>query len=647
MSANPHANGGLLLRDLRAARLPRLRASRSPRPATTVQRGDPGPRARGCATSSATTRRTFRLFGPDETASNRLDAVFEVDRPGLDGARSVPTDEHLAPTGRVMEVLSEHLCQGWLEGYLLTGRHGLFNCYEAFIHVIDSMFNQHAKWLKMTREIPLAAAHRLAQLPAHEPRLAPGPQRLQPPGPGLHRPRRQQEGRGHPGLPAARRELPAVGRGPLPAQPELRQRHRRRQAAGARLPVDGRGGPPLHARASASGTGRATTTATPDVVHGLLRRHPDARDARRGRPPPRAPARPAGPGRQRRRPDAARRRDGASARPDRRASSTRCSRPTGRSIFAYHGYPWLIHRLTYRRTNHANLHVRGYKEEGTVTTPFDMVMRNDLDRFHLVIDVIDRVPGLGSHAAVAAPAPGRRAPAGRAPTPASTARTPPEIRDWTLAGLNGDGAAVRVLVLNAGSATLKASRARPPDRAPVVRADVDWADRRDGRRRVARRRSARSCEVGRSAPIDAVGYRVVHGGERFTGTDAPRRRRRRRDRGAGRPRAAPQPARRSRPSAPRRRRCPDVPHVAAFDTAFHATLPEAARRYPVPGRLGAERGIRRYGFHGLSVAWSVQRAAELLGRPVDGPAARRRPPRRRLLRHRGRSAAGRSTPRWA
>ncbi len=140
-----------------------------------------------------------------------------------------------------MEVLSEHLCQGWLEGYLLTGRHGLFNCYEAFIHIVDSMFNQHAKWLKTTRDIPWRRADRLAELPAVLPRLAPGPQRLLPPGPRLHRPRGQQEGRGRPGLPAAGRQHPAVGRRPLPAQPALRQRHRRRQAAGARLPVDGRG----------------------------------------------------------------------------------------------------------------------------------------------------------------------------------------------------------------------------------------------------------------------------------------------------------------------------------------------------------------------------------------------------------------------
>ena len=160
-----------------------------------------------------------------------------------------------------MEMLSEHLCQGWLEGYLLTGRHGLFNCYEAFIHIIDSMFNQHAKWLKVTRDIPwrrpIASLNYLLTLA----RLAPGPQRLQPPGPGLHRPRRQQEGRGHPRLPAAGRQHAALGRRPLPAQPQLRQRHRGRQAAGAALADDGRGHPALRAGHRHLGLGAATTRA--------------------------------------------------------------------------------------------------------------------------------------------------------------------------------------------------------------------------------------------------------------------------------------------------------------------------------------------------------------------------------------------------
>ena len=206
--------------------------------------------------------RNFRIFGPDETASNRLDAVFEVtDRPWE--AEIDAGDDHLAPDGRVMEVLSEHLCQGWLEGYLLTGRHGLFNCYEAFIHIIDSMFNQHAKWLKVTREIPwrrpIASLNYL--LSSHVWRQDHNGFSHQ--DPGLHRPRGEQEGRDHPRLPAARRELPALGGRPLPAQPPLRERDRRRQAAVARLPVDGRGRGALRPRHRDLGLGEQRPTVTP------------------------------------------------------------------------------------------------------------------------------------------------------------------------------------------------------------------------------------------------------------------------------------------------------------------------------------------------------------------------------------------------
>ena len=205
MSANPHANGGLLLRDLRLPDFRELRR-RGPRAGRATR-----PRRRGCWAASCATssRRTptgnFRLFGPDETASNRLDAVFEATDRAWE-AEMLPGDDHLRPDGRVMEILSEHLCQGWLEGYLLTGRHGLFTCYEAFIHIVDSMFNQHAKWLKVTPEHPVAAADRLAELPADVTRVAAGPQRLLPPGPGLHRPRGEQEGRDRAGLPAAGRQ---------------------------------------------------------------------------------------------------------------------------------------------------------------------------------------------------------------------------------------------------------------------------------------------------------------------------------------------------------------------------------------------------------------------------------------------------------
>ena len=215
MSANPHANGGQLLHELVAAGLPRLRrrgrdagARRSTEPTRKL-----GAFLRDVIVANPT---TFRLFGPDETASNRLGDVFEVTDRAWD-AETEPTDDHLAPGGRVMEVLSEHQCQGWLEGYLLTGRHGLFNCYEAFIHIVDSMFNQHAKWLKVTRDDPVAPARRVTQLPAQLARLAPGSQRLLASGSRLHRPRGQQEGGGHPRLPAAGREHAPVGRRSLPA----------------------------------------------------------------------------------------------------------------------------------------------------------------------------------------------------------------------------------------------------------------------------------------------------------------------------------------------------------------------------------------------------------------------------------------------
>ena len=423
MGANPHANGGSLLRDLE---LPDFRdyAVAVDQPGDRVDRGHARPgrlaaRRHARESSPPPTSASSAPTRPPRTGSARL--FEETDRAWMADRRD--GDDHLSPDGRVMEILSEHLCQGWLEGYLLTGRHGLFNCYEAFIHIVDSMFNQHAKWLKVTRDDPLAQADRVAQLPALVARLAPGPQRLLAPGPRLHRPRREQEGRDRPRLPAAGRELPAVGRRPLPALARLRERDRRGQAAVARLPVDGRRHHALHPRDRHLGMGLQRATASePDVVlacagdiptletlaaAALLREHlPDLRvrvvnvvDLMRLQPESEHPH----------------------GLPDAEFDALfTTSQPV---IFAYHGYPWLIHRLTYRRTNHHNLHVRGYKEEGTTTTPFDMVMLNDLDRFHLVMDVIDRVPHLGETAAGAAPADGGRAPAPPRTTRASTATT--------------------------------------------------------------------------------------------------------------------------------------------------------------------------------------------------------------------------------
>ena len=217
-----------------------------------------------------------------------------------------------------MEVLSEHQCEGWLEGYLLTGRHGVFNCYEAFIHIIDSMFNQHAKWLKVTGDLAWRRPDRVAQLRPQLARLAPGPQRVLAPGPGLHRPCRQQEVRRHPRLPAARCQHPAVRRRSLPAQPALRQRHRRRQAARPELAADGPGDPALHPRHRDLGLGQQRRQRRARRRHRLGRRRPDARGTGRGRPAPAAPARDQGPLRQRRRPDAPAAGIGAPARPVRR-----------------------------------------------------------------------------------------------------------------------------------------------------------------------------------------------------------------------------------------------------------------------------------------------------------------------------------------
>jgi xylulose-5-phosphate/fructose-6-phosphate phosphoketolase len=315
MSDNPHANGGLLLKDLK---LPDFRsyAVDVPKPggataeATRVQ----GTFLRDVMKLNLESR-NFRLFSPDENNSNRWQDVLEVTNRCY-MAEIYPDDDHLAPDGRVMEVLSEHQCQGWLEGYLLTGRHGFFSCYEAFIHIIDSMFNQHAKWLKVCNHIPwrrpIASLNYL--LSSHV-RLATGSQRLQPPGSGLHRSRRQQEGRGDSRLPAARRQLPPERDQPLLAQSRLRERHRGRQATRAGVVDHGPGHQTLHRRDRDLGVGQQRPRERSGCRHGLLRRRPDTRDPGGGRHP--APARPGreGPGHQRRRPDEAAAAERASAWP--------------------------------------------------------------------------------------------------------------------------------------------------------------------------------------------------------------------------------------------------------------------------------------------------------------------------------------------
>jgi len=425
LSANPVANGGLLLRDLA---LPDFRdyAVDVPAPATTTAEATKvlGAFLRDIIRGNPT---TFRIFGPDETASNRLGPVFEAtDRAWA--AEILPTDDHLAPTGRVVEVLSEHNCQGWLEGYLLTGRHGLFNCYEAFIHIIDSMFNQHAKWLKMTSEIPwrrpIASLNYL--LTSHVWRQDHNGFSHQDPGFIDHVVNKKAE--------VIRVYLPPDANTLLSVADHcLRSRHyvnvivAGKQPALNYLSMDEA---VLHCtRGIGIWEWASNDAGEPDVVLAccgdvptletlaavdILRQHlPDLKvrvvnvvDLMRLQPDTEHP-------------------HGLS---DREFDALfTADRPI---VFAYHGYPWLIHRLAYRRTNHGNLHVRGYKEEGTVTTPFDMVVRNDLDRFHLVMDVIDRVPALGSRAASL-----RQAMADRRVQARAYAREhgedPPEITSWT------------------------------------------------------------------------------------------------------------------------------------------------------------------------------------------------------------------------
>ncbi|MEU0514732.1 MULTISPECIES: phosphoketolase family protein [Amycolatopsis] len=392
MGASPHANGGALLRPLDLPD-PRDHAPRVTEPGTSVHEPTRvlGRYLREVAERSAG-RRNFRLFGPDETASNRLDAVYQATGKGWQAAIE-PVDEHLSRDGRVLEVLSEHLCQGWLEGYLLTGRHGLFSCYEAFVHIVDSMVNQHIKWLRSSRDIPwrrpVASLNYL--LTSHVWRQDHNGFSHQDPGFIDHVANKSSE--------VVRVYLPPDTNTLLTVAD-----HCLRSRDYVNVIVAGKNDTPdwldaeqaaLHCARGAGIWEWASTHPghEPDVVLAcagdaptlevlaavtLLREHlPELAvrvvnvvDLMRLQPDTEHPH-----GMTDREFDALFTRD----------------RPV---IFAYHGYPWLIHRLAYRRANHAGLHVRGYKERGTTTTPFDMLVLNDMDRFQLVIDVIDRVPGL-------------------------------------------------------------------------------------------------------------------------------------------------------------------------------------------------------------------------------------------------------------
>ncbi|GAB3974629.1 phosphoketolase family protein [Actinoallomurus acanthiterrae] len=395
MSATPHANGGLLLRDL-ALRDFRAYAVPVDKPGTTFSEATRvlGGFLRDVVADNAD---SFRIMGPDETASNRLSAVFEVtDR--VWEAQRLATDEHLATRGRVMEVLSEHLCQGWLEGYLLTGRHGLFNSYEAFVHIVDSMFNQHAKWLYVTRRLPwrrpIASLNYL--LSSHVWRQDHNGFTHQDPGfLDVVVNKKSQIVRVY--LPPDANTLLSVADHCLRSRDYVNVIVAGKQPALTWLSMEEA---VLHCTRGIGIWEWASTDAgaDPDVVLAcagdiptletlaaadLLRQYfPDLRvrvvnvvDLMRLEPDTEHP-------------------HGLSDAEYDALFTT--DKPV---IFAFHGYPYLIHRLTYRRHGHDHLHVRGYKEEGTTTTPFDMVMMNDLDRFHLVMDVIDRLPQLGGRAA--------------------------------------------------------------------------------------------------------------------------------------------------------------------------------------------------------------------------------------------------------
>jgi xylulose-5-phosphate/fructose-6-phosphate phosphoketolase len=399
MSANPHANGGLLLKDLR---MPDFRdyAILVPSPgAVHVESTRVMGKFLRDVMQLNLRSKNFRLFSPDENNSNRWQDVLEVTNRAW-VADTLPYDDHLDPDGRVMEMLSEHQCQGWLEGYLLTGRHGFFSCYEAFIHIIDSMFNQYAKWLKVSKEIPWRASIASLNylLSSHVWRQDHNGFSHQDPGFIDHVVNKKADIiRVY--LPPDANTLLSVtdhclrsrdyvnvivaGKQPAPQWLTMDQaiKHCTAGVGIWEWASNDRGGEPDVVMACCGDVPTLETLAAVD----LLRRYMPELKIR------------------------------VINVVNLMTLQPQSEHPHGMSdkdfdtlftkdkpiIFAFHGYPWLIHRLTYRRTNHPNLHVRGYKEEGTTTTPFDMCVLNDIDRFHLVADVIDRVPQLGARAAYA------------------------------------------------------------------------------------------------------------------------------------------------------------------------------------------------------------------------------------------------------
>jgi xylulose-5-phosphate/fructose-6-phosphate phosphoketolase len=427
MGASPYANGGAHPRDLE---LPDFRRYGVKAGETAEATRVLGGWLRDVLTANAEYR-NFRLVGPDETESNRLGAVLEA-TDKVWQARVSTVDEHLGPRGRVMEMLSEHTCQGWLEGYLLTGRHGLFSCYEAFVHIVDSMVNQHAKWLKVSRDLPwrkpVPSLNYL--LTSHVWRQDHNGFSHQDPGFIDHVMNKKAEVvRVY--LPPDANTLLSVADHCLRSRDYINVVVAGKQPAPTWLDMDAAalhctrglgiwdwagndGGDPDVVLAAAGDVPTLEVLAASD----LLRRYlPDLRvrvvnvvDLMRLQPPSEHPH----------------------GLPDPEFDAILTTdRPV---IFAYHGYPWLIHRLTYRRANHPNIHVRGYKEEGTTTTPFDMLVRNDMDRYHLVMDVIDRVPGLARRAAtVRQQMVDKRTEHREYVT--RTGEDLPEVRDWTWTGM--------------------------------------------------------------------------------------------------------------------------------------------------------------------------------------------------------------------
>jgi xylulose-5-phosphate/fructose-6-phosphate phosphoketolase len=396
MGANPHANGGMLLRELR---MPDFREYAADVPSPGVPGiGDThvlGRFLRDVAKANAE-ERNFRVFGPDETLSNGLEALFEATSRQWDAA-TMANDEFLAPTGRVVEMLSEHQCEGWLEGYLLTGRHGLFNCYEAFVHIVDSMFNQHAKWLKVSAGLawrrPIASLNYL--LASHVWRQDHNGFTHQDPGFIDHVVNKKAE--------VVRVYLPPDANCLLSVMDHcLRSRHYVNVVIAGKHPAPQWLAMDAAVEHCAQGIGiwpwASNDAGAPDVVMACCGDVPTLETLaavsilREGLP-------------------------GLKVRVvnvvDLMKLQPQSEHPHGLSdadfdaiftrdkpvIFAFHGYPWLVHRLAYRRANHDNFHVRGYKEEGTITTPFDMTVLNELDRFHLVMDTIDRVPLAGAKGA--------------------------------------------------------------------------------------------------------------------------------------------------------------------------------------------------------------------------------------------------------